>query len=153
MMVFLLVITFSFSVFSDNSVSSSEELPLPENGKVQIFTKDEQIAPLEIETPEGQYYFIKMVDTKTGKTVLNIFVHGGQDVVLNVPLGTYELKYASGEKWYGYEVLFGEDTAYNKVEDFFEFKIKNDYVYGYTLTLYNVEHGNLVTTPINPADF
>jgi hypothetical protein len=31
-----------------------------------------------------------------------------------MPLGSYTIKYATGQKWYGPEYLFGDDTATQK---------------------------------------
>ena len=36
---------------------------------------------------------------------------------LKVPLGTFEIRYASGKQWYGYNYLFGDDTSYSKAAD------------------------------------
>jgi len=150
-----LVIVFfiTCNIYGDDQVSNLVEQAILENGKVQLFTKDKQIAPMEIKTSEGFYYLIKMIEINSKETILTIFVHGGKVVNLNVPLDKYEVRYASGEKWYGYKDLFGPNTRYNKVEDIFDFKIEGNSVYGYTLILYNVQNGNLVTTPIDSEEF
>lgn len=122
------------------------------------------VAPLEIVAPAGTWsmlnksktdrnYLIKLTNEVTGATALTFFVHGGTTTKVKVPLGTYSLKYASGDKWYGHRLLFGPSTAYNKVSKTFTFKATNTGVTGYTITLYKVANGNLQTEELPPEDF
>jgi hypothetical protein len=129
------------------------EIALPASGELRSFTGQERIAPLEIRAAQGSHYFVKLVDTSTQTAVLTLFVRGGNTEKVDVPLGTYELRYASGEKWYGYEQLFGKDTSYSKADNTFRFHVDNDSVNGYTVTLYRVANGNLRTSRIGRAEF
>lgn len=54
---------------------------------------------------------------------MTIFVQGGSTLERKVPFGNYIVKYASGEKWYGYRHLFGPSTAYSKADETFNFHI------------------------------
>ena len=72
---------------------------------------------------------------------------------MRVPFGTYVVKYASGQKWYGYKHLFGPNTAYNKADSTFAFRREGNQIKGFSITLYAVEGGNLSTLPIKPNDF
>ena len=72
---------------------------------------------------------------------------------VEVPLGTYEVRYASGESWYGYEYLFGPGTSYSKADKTFTFKVVGNQISGFTITLYKVSHGNLHTSTISPTEF
>jgi hypothetical protein len=101
----------------------------------------------------GGVIIVKLSDYYTGRAVLSVFVHGGSTVNLDVPIGTYKIKYASGEHWYGATHLFGPDTAYSKADSSFDFRVIGNQVSGYTLTLYKVVDGNLQTTPISPNEF
>ncbi len=96
---------------------------------------------------------MKLCDYYSGKDVLSIFVHGGIDIELDVPLGTYTIKYASGTRWYGDAHLFGPETGYSKADSSFDFRIIGNQISGYTLTLYKVINGNLQTSSISPDDF
>ncbi len=89
----------------------------------------------------------------TGRPALTLFVRGGETEKIKVPLGTYELRYASGDKWYGYEHLFGKNTSYSKADKTFTFQVQDNSVNGYTVTLYRVANGNLRTSRIGKADF
>jgi hypothetical protein len=129
------------------------EQPLPANGEVQMFSTQEAIAPFEIKSSPGANYLVKLEDSLSGQDVMTIFVQGGNTVQVDVPLGTYLVKYASGEHWYGYVDLFGKDTAYAKADETFSFFTEGNEIKGYSITLYKVEGGNLTTTTINRNDF
>lgn len=143
----------SYNKSSSASVPQYPELPLPGNGAVQLYTNENRIAPLEIQTAEGANYLVKLVSSYSEQPVMTIFVRGGTAVTTEVPLGTYEVRYASGEKWYGYEHLFGPSTGYSKAESSFRFEKTGYDITGYTLTLYRVSNGNLRTSTINPSQF
>lgn len=98
-------------------------------------------------------YLVKLADYKSGDTVMNVFVRSGSTIEADVPLGTYEVRYACGKKWYGYEYLFGPDTLYSKADKLFDFKMEGNQVRGYTITLFKVADGNLRTSSIGAADF
>ena len=125
----------------------------PAHGAMRSYTSAPAVAPLGIETSYGGYYFVKLEDPTTKRTVLELFVHGGRTVEVNVPLGTYIMKYASGDQWYGREHFFGPQTAYSKAESLFYFTEDARGYSGYTVTLYKVAHGNLETERIAPEQF
>lgn len=129
------------------------EVAMPENGAIQIHANGERVAPFEIETAQGANYLVKLVSTHSQQAVMTIFVRGGNTVSTEVPLGTYEVKYASGGKWYGDKHLFGPDTVYSKAESKFTFQDTGYQISGYTITLYQVSNGNLRTSTINPSQF
>lgn len=127
--------------------------PLPDSGEVVNFTAAERIAPLEIRGTQGSHYLIKLVDANTHAPVLTVFVRSGTTVKIDVPLGTYEVKSASGDTWYGEKHLFGPKTAYSRADKIFEFNVVEDKVHGYTFTLYKVPHGNLNFSTIRADGF
>ena len=129
------------------------EVALPYNGDTQMFSQGARIAPFEIKTSRGANYLVKLVSVGTGQPVMTIFVRGGNTVSTEVPLGTYEVKYASGEKWYGHEHLFGPDTSYSKADTQLRFENRGGQISGYTITLYRVTNGNMRTKSIKPEQF
>lgn len=135
------------------SKPSYPEQELPYSGSVLTFTADERIAPFEIKAAEGSHYLLKLVNISDNTPVLTVFVQSGSTVNIDVPLGAYELRYASGETWYGYEYLFGPGTSYSKADKTFNFEIVGNKVNGFTITLYQVANGNLQTSIINPTEF
>jgi hypothetical protein len=125
---------------------------LPYSGSVRTYTSAERIAPFEIKAAQGSHYLVRLVDASHAP-VLIVFVRRGTTVNVDVPLGTYEVRYASGESWYGYEYLFGPATAYSKADKTFTFEVVGNQVSGFTITLYKVAGGNLRTSTIKPTEF
>lgn len=126
----------------------------PFNGQIERYHTAEAIAPFEIKTRAGSgNYFIKLVDYHTKNLILTVFVRGGQAVNFDVPLGTFELKYAVGTVWYGTEYLFGPDTACSKADTILEFRQTGLEVSGYSVELYLQADGNLETERIPLAEF
>lgn len=138
---------------TQENVPAYPEVKMPNNGEMRVYTSKQRIAPLEIETAYGTNYFVKIVNSTNQHTALTIFVRGGNTVSIEVPLGTYEIKYAAGEKWYGETYLFGPKTAYSKADKLFAFKDDGYQVSGYMIKLFNVSNGNLSTSQINAAQF
>ena len=83
--------------------------PLPYNGRIRTYTYGERIAPLEIRASTGSHYLVKLVNRYRNTPVMTIFVRSGMTASVDVPLGTYELRYAAGNTWYGNEHLFGTE--------------------------------------------
>ena len=129
------------------------ELPLPPNGEVYTYTGSDRIAPFELKSSYGSNYLVKLADASTRQPVLTVFVRGGETVSIDVPLGTYTVKYAAGDKWYGYRFLFGPTTGYSKANETFNFRTAGNHISGYTITLYKVLNGNLKTESIRPDEF
>lgn len=111
------------------------------------------IAPLEIRTESGSDYYVKVVNAANDNDTLAIYIHGGETVEVEVPLGNYEIRYASGTNWYGDQELFGSDTAFNKADELFNFVDTGYQISGYTITLYQVIDGNLQTKTIDKNQF
>jgi hypothetical protein len=129
------------------------EVPLPASGSVWTSRPGERIAPFEITAAVGQHYIVKLVDAYTDNPVMEIFVHSGTTVKVDVPLGTYNVRYASGQRWYGYLKRFGPGTTYSKADRSFSFSLVNRQITGYTITLFPVPNGNLQTSTISANEF
>ncbi|MBL8551325.1 MAG: hypothetical protein JNJ73_15175 [Hyphomonadaceae bacterium] len=108
---------------------------------------------MSIVTREGADYFVKLVSDATGKEELVAYIHGGDTLEITMPLGIYELRYASGEVWYGEEFLFGPRTSYSRADTPFNFEIQGDQVAGYTVELFMRAGGNLDVDPISASEF
>jgi hypothetical protein len=124
---------------------SEPQVPLPSSGSVRRFIQAENVAPLEIQSPPGINYLVKLVELPTRKPALTVFIQGGQPINIDVPLGTYLVRYAAGKDWYGETFLFGPDTTYSEADETFIFQKEGDRVSGYTITLFKVRNGNLRT--------
>lgn len=117
------------------------------------YTGGDPIAPLTIRTARGYNYFIRIVRAATGSRVMEVYIVGGETFEGELPLGSYEIRYASGTIWYGPALLFGPSTVYSKADRVFDF-IQTEYsVRGYTIELIRQAGGNLHTSPIPENDF
>lgn len=133
--------------------SNTKKQSTPYSGEEKLYTSSARVAIFEINTSGNTNYYVKLKDAYSKKTVMTIFIHGGDSITTKVPLGSYEVVYASGKKWYGYKNLFGKKTAYNKTDQVFQFQRKYNQVNGYAITLYQVAGGNLRTLSLPKNQF
>jgi hypothetical protein len=109
--------------------------------------------PFKVTTQFGSNYFLKLVDKATQRDSVGIYVIGGQEIEVDVPLGTYELRYAAGKQWYGYDHRFGPETSYSKSDSTFYFTEDVDGYSGYSIELIPQAGGNMETWQIPEAQF
>lgn len=128
-------------------------LPTPAHGAIARYHNSPSVAPLEINTSPGSNYFVKMVEANSEATALELFVHGGKSIEIQMPLGAYKMKYATGTIWYGREYHFGPNTVYSKADSVFSFRQDYSGYSGYTVTLYTVQDGNMSTSKIDESEF
>lgn len=127
--------------------------PIIPHASSRNLTNRQALAPFAINTSGKGYYFIKLVEMATGKDAFYVFVHAGIPAEVDVPLGRYELRYASGTTWYGMDHMFGYDTVYTKSSTALEFGIEGQQYAGIVVTLYQVRHGNMHTQKIDKDNF
>lgn len=129
-------------------------LALPATG-TNLATSVSGVAPLEIRTSAsgGYHYLVKLVNRATNNVAGSYFIRSGESISVEVPVGSYEIRYASGKNWYGPTYLFGPDTLYSKADSIFDFTF-NGYQYsGYSVELIMQPNGNLSTSRLNPAQW
>ena len=128
---------------------SQPVLPLPQTGD-NTASFSNGVAPLTIRTSQnsGNHYFVKISNTATRQELGSYFIRSGGVLEIKVPVGSYEIKYASGKQWYGTGYLFGPETAYSKADSIFNFGFDGYQYSGYTIELIMQRHGNLRTSGI-----
>jgi hypothetical protein len=96
--------------------------PQPRQGIYKWYGRSwgDDVADFTIKTAAGSNYFVKLEDL-SGRPARAFFVQGGSTISYKVPLGTFILKYASGQSWCSEAELFGPDTATNQADQFFDF--------------------------------
>ena len=133
------------------------ELPLPRHGVYEIYdTYDSTRArcPLDIKTrADGSFYFIKLEGWFSRQTVALYFVHAGVILDTHVPPGSYRLKYANGQHWYGVKHLFGPDTTVSMADMKLDFTQDAKGYTGHTIELILQMYGNLSTKRLRKEDF
>lgn len=128
-------------------------VPLPETGVLAQEFRGHGVAPLEIKTSGGENYYVKVMELETGEDVLTAFIRGGQHFEALLPLGVYEIRYATGYTWFGPLLDFGDRASYSRCDDRFEFKRTLSGYSGYTIELIKQVNGNLETEVIKGSDF
>ena len=122
---------------------------LPTSGTVRAFDDGWRPVTLKIKTTGDLNYLLKLAKPNQKTAVLDVVVRGGNTEVIKVPIGDYEMRWATGKAWYGYGSLFGNETAYAKANEMFTF----DKGWITTVTLYPVSDGNLRTSAISTNEF
>ena len=140
------------------------------NGQILKQPDYECIAPLEISADYGSNYYVYLKyigeplrtsvsrNLNSGVTVpyesdMAFYVESGKKVEVEVPIGIYRLYYATGDTFYGSDLLFGEDTRYTVSEENITFYGDTQYIHGCSITLYKVVNGNFSTEQISEEEF
>jgi DNA-directed RNA polymerase subunit RPC12/RpoP len=128
--------------------------PLPLNGTVERSHLGEPVAPLRVVTrDQGQHYFVKVCNWTKGELIATMFVHAGSTAEAKMPLGQFQIKYATGTTWYGPDHCFGPQTAYHKADSRFHFQQVGREMRGFTIELFLQPNGNLRTNAIRREEF
>lgn len=127
-------------------------LPLPLTGIMGVASLGN--APLRVQTrSDGFHYFVKVTPPSSNVAMTEMFIRSGDFVEVELPLGSYEIKYASGKTWYGPQWLFGPETSYSKADKVFNFTSDDYQISGYTVELFTQVGGNLHTSRIGAGQF
>ena len=127
--------------------------PLPKNGTNRSFGQGERPAPLKVNTRGSDHHLIKLTKPGSTEAVMYLFIRAGQSAEMEVPLGIFEIKWATGKEWYGYKKKFGESTGYGKSNKLVNFEQTATRFKGHEITLYPVASGNLSTKTISADEF
>ena len=104
---------------------------------------------LKVNTSRDASYVIKFVDPYDGEVILMCYLPSGVSQEIDLPSGTFEIRYTCGTEWFGNDKMFGDKGAYAKADHTFQFSEGS----GYELTLYRVRNGNLHTSIMRKEDF
>lgn len=98
----------------------------------------EYTSEIIVHTPDDLDCTVKLKDPKTKETIYAFFVQRGRTAEKPIPAGTYDVCFAFGEIWYGYDYLFGSETSC-QIDKKITFAEQELWEY----TLYPVASGNL----------
>lgn len=152
------VISFSYISNMSQDVNKKEEvadreLPLPKNGEIfrkTYFTSNEDNnSQFTIKASPSYSHVIKIYEESSDKLFIMFFVRAGDEVEIIIPSGSYEIRVASGEKWYGISKFFGKDTSVAVLDKIFRVTEGG----GFEITLQSVNNGNLDQNYIDIEDF
>jgi hypothetical protein len=135
----------------------SLEQPLPKTGVFKALNKQnldlETNPPLKITNSPDAHTLIKLVRVLDGIEVMSIFLRAGDTIEVAVPPGTYQIKMASGQTWYGDAVRFGPNTSYGILNKALTFMNDGTQLLGHGLSLTRVREGNLKQRPLEAKAF
>ena len=104
----------------------------------------------------GPATLVKLEDVNDPSRCTTVYVRSDSTARINVRDGSYTLKFASGERWYSEDELFGSGTSYSKANTTLEYETTVSgnawQAWQTTLTL-NTVSGNLSSTGIKADDF
>lgn len=130
----------------------------PANGTIFKSPLYEGLAPFEVNAPTDSdcYVYLHCLGVYGTSRDIAFYVREDMYFELLVPLGTYELYYATGDNWASAtasnKMVFGSSTVWNVSDDLFYFTDEGEYYNGYTVTLYSVYNGNMDTDVIDASD-
>ena len=139
---------------SDFRVSFDSLMPKTiTNGHIVEYPSDEMLAPLGIYADSSSNFYIRLRSLDNSSNDMGFLVKRGDMAEVSVPLGEYEIYYATGESWYGPDYLFGEETRRYQCEGTFDFYDDGEYYQGWTLELYLQDNGNMDSDPIDASQW
>ncbi len=124
-------------------------LPLPATGAFDTSTSSTSTAII-IKTRAGGGHTLVKIRNVGGAEVTRGFIRGGDQHTFRLPLGTYLITMASGDNWYGEQLLFGRNTSYSKADDTFPLLQRGEQ---WTVELIPQTNGNLQERPISAGEF
>lgn len=146
-----ITLTYVLTYTNSSAYKNSDllERSYPRNGAILINSTSEGVSPLEVVTEDDNAYVIKLFNARDDSLELSFFIRPGSTAEVNVPIGNYIIKYATGQKWYGIDNLFGTETRYYQAKDTFDFT----YTSGWTVELIRQTGGNLDYNIIDDSEF
>lgn len=141
---------------SEAAALSALKQPLPPTGIMEPVARqvtEDQSAPFQVTNSPNVNSVVRLVRVADGAVIMSAFVRAGETLDLDVPLGSYIVRVASGQVWYGSDVRFGPSTQYVVLDSTFTFSIEGMTRKGHQLELKATAAGNLGDSPISASNF
>ena len=90
--------------------------------------------------------FVKVYDAENGEFAASVFVRPGAKGKVYLPRGTYEIKFATGEDWFGPDDMFGDAGDYQICDEYTDVADSN-YYYTWEFLVDDGEVDSNLTTP------
>jgi hypothetical protein len=123
--------------------------PLPPTGAFDTSSSTSRTAIIVRTRKDGPHTFVKIA-REDGTEAARGFIRAGEKHTFKLPFGTYILKTARGEQWFGEDFLFGPETTYGRADDKFPLQQRGDQ---WTVELIPQRQGNLREVPISASQF
>ncbi len=135
--------------FSDSADRAAACIqPDPKSGETyRNRNYSKKTCPLTFKTPKSGYsMYIKIY--YGSNLISSVFIASGKKVTVKLPAGTYIIKGAAGENWFGPNEAFGDDAYYGIV--YKKYTMKRGWVYSIT---FGAGKGASESTEIERSDF
>ena len=109
--------------------------------------------PLKVINPIGSHNLLKLVRLQDGAQVLSVFIRSGDTVEVGVPPGSYQVKVASGQIWYGEPARFGEQTRYLMLTGALIFTAEGGQLLGQEINLSLFREPDVAVTQLRALEF
>ena len=128
----------------------------PRNGQVFDSTAQGGYCTLTVKAGDSPV-FVKVVRVNNPESLVSVYVRAKKSATVKVREGTYTIRFATGEKWFGTSVLFGSGTRYITLDNNYKFEVRTGGGYRYAsdlqLTLIPVAGGQETFSEIMRKDF
>ena len=131
--------------------SLNKAIAEPANGKVFATAARGSANVLKF-TAGDKPVFVKVVNVDNPKSVVSFYVRAKKTVSVHVKNGTYEVRYATGDKWFGQKDLFGSSTRCRVLDSRYKFTANSRSYTQWTLKM-QVSNGNTGDSYIPQSDF
>jgi len=110
-------------------------IPEPATGVLaKSFKRGEAVFQVRA-SPDSMPYLVKLCDPATDVELLTGFVRPGETLQTRVPVGVYTLEYASGDSWYGPQLMFGPRAIYGGMGKPIDFRLATSEYSGFKIEL------------------
>lgn len=100
---------------------------------------------------------VKAVNLENPDKYVTLYVRPNESASVRLVDGSYELRYATGARWFSRDELFGSATRYAKADELIEFETTRSgnsvYYSTVTVTLQSPQNGNLSVSALDPEEF
>ncbi|MEE0945038.1 MAG: Ig-like domain-containing protein [Clostridia bacterium] len=123
------------------------------NGEVIVSPQRRGLPEVTVNAPNNADCYVYLKNIYNSNNNVAFYVKSGSSATVNVPTGTYELYYATGETWYGQKYKFGKATSFYKSDNNTILSENSRYYDVVEFTLYAVSNGNMHTETIDETEF
>ena len=116
----MLLLTLLLAVSLVGCSSEPESVSEPASGTVLSGYAPKDGSEITVSVAPTQSCVVMLLDD-SDRTLLSFFVRSGDTVTVDVPAEKMYVQFASGETWYGEELLFGKNTTYTKDDELTDF--------------------------------
>lgn len=139
---------YSYSIYLHGTEVNINYLREPDNGKMYYRPRvGEATAPLTVECGERMY--VVLTDIFFGRPQASFYVRENSSVTVDIPVGSYEIYFATGPRWYGPDRLFAPNTQYYKMRGIYKLEVVDGIPKGKIVQIMMDESDSEVQIPIS----